>query len=236
MPDQPEPPEEPAGDAAGWGADLEREVPGARYGLVLFLLLATFVFMAAGPTGSWVPLVTAILQGATLLAALAASEARARVVKFAIVVVALALAGGVAALVEDASSTNGYTSVLSFVLIAVAPVAIVQSMWRRRVIDVHTVLGAICIYVFVGMFFSFLFSAVGDFGTHPFFVQQKTATLADYLYFSFVTLTTTGYGDLTASGGFGRAASVLEALSGQLYLVTVLALLVSQLGSRRRRG
>ena len=62
------------------------------------------------------------------------------------------------------------------------------------------------------------------------------ATVADYLYFSFVTQTTVGYGDLTAAGGFGRALAVLEALIGQLYLVTVIALLVSNLGSARRRA
>jgi len=55
------------------------------------------------------------------------------------------------------------------------------------------------------------------------------------LYFSFVTQTTVGYGDLTAAGGFGRALAVLEALIGQLYLVTVIALLVSNLGPARRR-
>ena len=70
-------------------------------------------------------------------------------------------------------------------------------------------------------------------GRDPFFVQEATATTADYLYFSFVTLCTVGYGDLTAAGGLGRAMAVFDALIGQIYLVTVLALLVSQLGRLR---
>ena len=71
---------------------------------------------------------------------------------------------------------------------------------RRRLIDVHTVLGALCIYVLIGMFWAFVFTAIGAFGSDPFFVQTSTPTSADYLYFAFVTLTTVGYGDLTAGG------------------------------------
>jgi hypothetical protein len=221
--------------AVRWGARLERDLPGIRYGAVLALLLVTFGFMASGPTGSWVPLVTVILQGTTLLVALVASEARRGVFRVAIAVTALAAVGAIVVLFSDNSEAHGYASVLSFLLVGVAPVAIVQSILRRRVIDIQTVLGAISIYVFIGMFFAFIFESMGEIGTNPFFAQQHTATIADYLYFSFVTLTTTGYGDLTAAGGLGRAFAVLEALFGQIYLVTIVALLVSQLATRIRR-
>ena len=218
-----------------WGARLERDIPGVRYGAVLALLLVTFGFMASGPTGSWVPLVTVFLQGTTLMVALVASEAGRRLVHVSIVVIILAAVGAVAVLLSDNSEAHGYASILSFLLVGVAPIAIVQSIWRRRVIDIQTVLGAISIYIFIGMFFAFIFESMGEIGTNPFFAQQHTATIADYLYFSFVTLTTTGYGDLTAAGGLGRAFAVLEALFGQIYLVTIVALLVSQLATRIRR-
>ena len=218
-----------------WGARLERDIPGVRYGAVLALLLVTFGFMASGPTGSWVPLVTVFLQGTTLMVALVASEAGRRLVHVSIVVIILAAVGAVAVLLSDNSEAHGYASILSFLLVGVAPIAIVQSIWRRRVIDIQTVLGAISIYIFIGMFFAFIFESMGDISTNPFFAQQHTATIADYLYFSFVTLTTTGYGDLTAAGGLGRAFAVLEALFGQIYLVTIVALLVSQLATRIRR-
>ena len=58
--------------------------------------------------------------------------------------------------------------------------------------------------------------------------------MPDFLYFSFVTLTTVGYGDLTAAGDFGRAIAAFEAMAGQLYLVTVVALLVSNMARARR--
>jgi hypothetical protein len=218
----------------GWGADLERSRPGARYGIVLLLLLVTFVFMAAGPTGDWVPLVTAILQGTTLLVTLAASESGRGVVRVSVVLVVVAIVAGIAVLANGGHQARGYSNILSVFLVGVGPVAIGMYLIRRRVIDVHTVLGAVCIYVFIGMFFAFIFSAIGELGDQAFFAQQPSATIADYLYFSFVTLTTVGYGDLSARGGLGRATAVLDALLGQIYLVTVLALLVSQLGRRGR--
>ena len=48
-----------------------------------------------------------------------------------------------------------------------------------------------------------------------------------------MTLTTVGYGDLTAAGGFGRSLAVLEAMFGQMYLVTVVALLIANLRPAR---
>jgi hypothetical protein len=84
------------------------------------------------------------------------------------------------------------------------------------------------------MFFAFLYTGIGNAMSHPFFAQQQHATSADYQYFSFVTLTTTGYGDLTAAGNLGRSFAVLEALTGQIYLVTIVALLVSNLRGRPR--
>ena len=67
------------------------------------------------------------------------------------------------------------------------------------------------------------------------FAQQAHATSSDYVYFSFVTMTTVGYGDLTAAGTLARGCAVLEALLGQVYLVTIVAVLVSNLGVRGRR-
>jgi Ion channel len=209
-------------------------VPAYRFGIVLLLLLATFIFLAAGPTGDWVPLVAVVLQGATLLAAFAASGVGRRLWRLALVVVLAALVSASAAVFVGGKWISGSVFLLDLFLVGAAPVVIVNSLVRRRVIDLRTVLGAICVYVLIGMTWSFAFTAVGTFDSRAFFAQQSHATVADYLYFSFVTMTTTGYGDLTAAHGLGRALAVLEALIGQLYLVTVIALLVSNLGRRGR--
>jgi hypothetical protein len=214
----------------------EARMPAYRYGIVLLLLFATFVFLAVGPTGDWVPLVAVVLQGATLLAALSASGSSRKLWRIAVAVVVISLVSATVGLIVGDKTLIGSLFVLNLLLVAGAPVVIVRALVRRRVIDIQTVLGAVCVYVLLGMLWSFAYAAVGTIQSGPFFAQQAHATVADYLYFSFVTQTTVGYGDLTAAGGFSRALAVLEALIGQLYLVTVIALLVSNLGSARRRA
>jgi hypothetical protein len=214
-------------------AMTERE-PGYRFGLVLLLLFVTFVFMASGASGGWVRVVSVGLQGLTLLAALLASDVKPRLVRVAAIVVIVAFVAAIASLfVTSSTEGDGAFFALSALLVGAAPIAIVRSMWRRQVVDLRTVLAAICIYVLIGMLAAFAFGAIGALGSGPFFAQTKHASIADYLYFSFATITTVGYGDLTAAGGLGRACSVFEALVGQLYLVTVLALLVSNLSRSR---
>jgi hypothetical protein len=215
---------------------LEQELPGYRFGIVLFLLFVTFIFLATAPTGGWVRPVTIALQGLTLIAALLASRVRRLFVQAAVVVVVVGFVASLLTLGTDESSSGGVMALVSALLVGVAPVAIAASIIRRRVIDVRTVLGALCIYVLLGMLWSFVYTGVGDLGTQPFFAEPAKGSTADYLYFSYVTLTTVGYGDLTAAGGLGRALAVLEALIGQIYLVTIVALLVSNLGRGRRSG
>ena len=73
-------------------------------------------------------------------------------------------------------------------------------------------------------------------GGHPFFAGDQSTTVAHCLYFSFASLTTVGYGDLTARTNLGHTLSVSEALLGQIYLVTVVSLIVANLGRSRPRA
>jgi Ion channel len=213
---------------------VEQRGAVARFGVVLLLLLVTFVFLASGPTGHWVPFVSVLLQGATLLAALMASEVSAGLWRVALIVVAIGLVAATGVWIADFSNADGVLFVMNALLVGAAPVVIASSLVRRRVVDIHTVMGALCIYVLLGMLWAFGFGAIAAFMSEPFFAQQATATVADYLYFSFVTLTTVGYGDLTATEGLARAIAVVEALTGQLYLVTVVALVVSRVARAPR--
>jgi drug/metabolite transporter (DMT)-like permease len=213
---------------------LEGNLPGYRFGLVLVLLLVTFAFMASALTGAWVAVVNTILQGLTLLAALRASQVSRRLFRFAALVVVIALLGSLASLFFSSSNdSNGAFYLLSLLMVGAAPIAIGRALWKRAVIDIHTVEGAICIYVLIGMMYAFVYATIDLLGSGPFFVQTNNATTADYLYFSFVTITTVGYGDFTAASGLGRALASLEALLGQLYLVTIVATLVAGMNRAR---
>ena len=216
---------------------IQGRVPGYRFGGVFILLLLTFVFLAsAPPTGRWVPLVGLILMGTTLLAALLA----ARSGKVAFYATLIVLLGGLATVIF--TIFGGYASEeaiaygISALLVLAAPVAIVRGVVQRGVIDARTILAALSIYVLAGMLWAFIELTIQAVISQPYFAQVAKGSTSDFLYFSFVTLTTVGYGDLTAVGGLERALAVLEAMFGQIYLVTVVAVLITNLNSSRRLG
>jgi hypothetical protein len=203
----------------------------SRYGMVLILLLVTFVVLMIGSTAPWLRVLTVALTGATLVAALVAADNSPRVCRGAALIGAVGLIVALV-LVGHGRSGEGAVAVVGGALVAAAPVAIARSVLRRGVVDRRTVMAALSVYVLLAMFWAFVYTAVGRFGSAPFFSQLDRATSADFLYFSFITQTTVGYGDLSAAGNTGRACAVLEALLGQLYLVTIVAVVVSRLRPR----
>ena len=93
----------------------------------------------------------------------------------------------------------------------------------------------LCLYVLVGMAFGFLYGAIDNLGGDPFFAGGESASVAHCLYFSLTTLATVGYGDFVARTNLGHTLSVSEAMIGQIYLVTVVSLIVSNLRRPARR-
>ena len=216
---------------------LEDRLPGYRYGFVLVLLFTTYIFMASGPSHELARVVTTALQSVTLLATLIASRVGRRLFRISAVIVGLTFVTALGSVFVSTSPTPSGAFFASDALLVVAcPVVISTALLQRRTVDLHTVFGALCIYVLIGMMFAFVYAAIGYIGNDPFFVQTKQATIPDFLYFSFVTQTTVGYGDLSAAGDLGRALSAFEAMIGQLYLVTVVAVVVSHMSGARRRN
>ncbi len=208
-----------------------------RYGLVLLLILCSLVFQLAAPDEDWARLVTIGLQGGTLILALYASEARPRIVRLAVIVVVVAVAGSSAALIGFGQLGTTGGRIVAVLLVALAPLVIVEGVMtgvrRHGAVTLHTMFGVLCIYLLVGMLFSYGYGLVGDAQSKPFFASGVSADISDYLYFSFATLTTVGYGDLAAGTDLGRSVAITEALVGQIYLVTVVAVIVGSLSRGR---
>jgi hypothetical protein len=199
----------------------------SSYGFVLLMIVVTYV-LATALSSRWGASVLLFAQIVTVWAALRISMARRG---FMIV------AGGLFALTAIAAVVNLFPThrgqLVAAVLAAgsllyyVAPYAIVRHIGFRRVVDLETMLGALAAYLFIGMAFAFAYRLLGALQQGPFFGGQGEGTVAQDLFFSFVTLTTTGYGNLVPAVNPGQTFAVLEALTGQLFLITAVGKVVS---------
>ena len=211
--------------------------PPGRFGLVLFVILVAIVFQLAAPDSQLTRLIALLLQAAVVVLALYAAGADRRLVAVALGGAALiaAIASGLLLGFEVGPETP---RLITLFLVLAAPGSIAIGLRRELRRDkgrvrFQTVFAGLCLYLLVGLGGAFLFASIQDLSNDPFFAEKLTSTPNDFLYYSFATLTTTGYGDLSAATDLGRAASITEALAGQIYLVTVIAVLVGNLGRRR---
>ena len=199
----------------------------SSYGFVLAMTVVTYV-LATTLTSRWGASVLLLAQIVTVWAALRISTVRRG---FRIVAGGLFALTAVAAVVNVSAPRRGelIAAVLaaSSLLYFVAPFAIVRHIGFRRVVDLETMLGALAAYLFIGMAFAFTYRLLGLVQHGPFFGAQGEGTMAQDLFFSFVTLTTTGYGNLVPAGNPGQTFAVLEALTGQLFLITAVGKVVS---------
>ena len=206
---------------------------GDSYGLLLGLILATYVVMAVVDHGSlWGRFVVSAMLGGVLLLALHTSHARERSFRICAVVVGIATLSTLLQAIFDRRTNDGTTFVM-FVLVIAAPVVILNRILRHRVIGRETILGAVCVYVLLGIVFAGIFGAINDVDGGDFFAQRGAHSSVDFLYFSFVVLTTLGFGDLTPRPDIARVVVTFEALIGQVFLVTLVARLMSLYGVER---
>jgi hypothetical protein len=198
------------------------------YALVLLLILVTYALSAA-LTAAWATSLIVAVQIAAVWVTLRAARARRTVQTIANIALGLAaLAAIVSLVVNHQFHTDSIVAWVSCALYLAAPIAIVRHLLRRQTIDSETVMGAIAAYLMAGMFFAFLYRALGIAQTHPpFFGAQGPGTFSQDLFFSFTTLTTTGYGNLTPAANPGQSFAVLEMVIGQLFLITAVGKVVS---------
>jgi hypothetical protein len=104
---------------------------------------------------------------------------------------------------------------------------VVRRVLAKRTVTIQSIYGALSAYIIIGLMFASSFAAVDHLSTTDFFANNEPANTQTFQYFSFTTLTTLGYGDFTAGENGGRSIAVLEALTGQVFLATLVARLVA---------
>jgi hypothetical protein len=205
------------------------------FGIALVLILSTIIVFAAAQ-GAWGQFISVALSGGTLLFVLHTAGANRRTFRAAAVVVVIAVLGaGLSVLFGDTVAT-ATAGVVGLLLAVVAPIVILRRIVVSPTITIRLILGALAIYLLLGLAYAYLFPLVATLTHDPFFVQTTTPNASDFIYFSYTTLATIGYGDFTAASSLGRMVAVSEGLVGQLYLVSAVALLVGNVGRQLRRN
>ena len=208
-----------------------------RYGVLLAATVTTFAIEGIATPAVWDQVLVTALLGSTLVLALWAADVKPMVIRVAAIVAAILLAVSVAEAAAG-SVDNAAVRLANTLLVFLAPPAVVVGVLRsvraRNKVTVEAVLGVLCLYILLGLFFAQLYGAIDRINGGHFFANNVAATPSDCVYFSFTTLATIGYGDITTAGNLGHTLAVSEGLVGQIYLVTIVSLLVGNLGRTRR--
>ena len=218
-----------------------------RFGLLLVVTVLSIVILMlvdigprdTGASGRWQSAIASILVGATLLLALRASGLSRRPQRIAdlivlIVVSSVSFLAVVTTFTDQVPAPTSAAPLLVVLLAIVAPMAIIRRLVQHREVTRGTLLGAISGYLLLPIAFFYMFIASATLTRVPFFGDPQPTTT--YMYFSLTTVTTTGYGDYTAASPLGRLLAMAEAVTGQVYLVTFVAMLVGLFAANRMAG
>jgi len=197
------------------------------FGLVLLLVLATYVLTSLLSNRGWSAVVLTLATSLTSVVALTSSHASPRLVRGAIWLSALTVVLAAIAAITDAHIWLNLASVIQITLLMVAMAAVLQRVVTTAEVGSRTILGAISVYTALGILFTFLYGTIERIQNGPFFEGIAHPAGNDFLFFSYTTLTTTGYGNLVPGGQPGRMLAGLEMMIGQIFLVTLVAGLVS---------
>jgi Ion channel len=214
---------------------LARMRASHSYWAVLGAIFVNFFLAALLPDSPWAMSTIVFVESATMLIAIWTAGWAMTERRFSFALATAAMAGAVLNLFWRDDALSAALGIVAGLLTIMIAVVIARGALAQQEVNSRSVAGAICVYVLFGMVFMFVFGTLAVLGKAPFFAQGLDGTRSLRLYFSYVTLATLGYGDYTAAGNFARSLAILEALIGQLYLVTVVAVVVTRLG-RPGRG
>jgi hypothetical protein len=190
------------------------------------LLLVSYMLSASGISELAAELQTVLFAGVVLLA-LRTSPLGARLTVVAAAVVIVGSAAALAVALTHTRAGDGAADIWKGLMLLLTAVLIVSRVLARPTVTIQSIYGALSAYLIIGLMFAAFYAAMQRLGSGPFFANHQPASTQTFQYFSFTTLTTLGYGDFTAAGNDGRALAVIEALTGQVFLATLVARLVA---------
>lgn len=203
-----------------------------RFGALLAFLLIAFLFL--GTTDRlWATLVGVLANLAALVVGFSSTglrEHHRRTAVFATMgVVGLILI----AAFDVTTVAAGVGASLQAMVLGAVLAALVRRVLQHREVALATILGVISAYVLIGLIFAWILLALVGFRGGEILDPPVTAVP---VYYSFVVLSTLGFGDITPVDELARRISAIEAMTGQIFLATVVARFVALYGQRRPGG
>jgi len=175
-------------------------------------------------TGLLMRIVLTLLAGGILIVTLSVARVTRQHQRWFGVAVAILLVVSVSGVLLSTHPIVGQTvSFLWVLLVITAPVLVLRQVLSADTVTAQTIIGAITVYLLLGVSLALVAIAMQE--SIGFFEETPRSTA--YIYFSFVTITTIGYGDLSPFTDTARMMSVTFAVAAQMYLVIVVARLVT---------
>ena len=221
-----------------WRAD-----PVDRFGVVLFFVIATIVVSSLINVGTSYgdSLLAHSMSGAALIAASRATGMRRRARRAVAAIVLLALGLLVILSLGEAFLDETMVGPMSpkqadplwLALVIVVPIIVIRRIAQHTVVGSRTVLGAVTAYLQIGVAYAALFQAVDAWSSVPPFGEPRVSSAFTYL--SLTTMSTLGIGDIVPTTEVSRLLVSSEAVLGQVFLVTIVAIVVSQFAGGRQK-
>jgi len=125
---------------------------------------------------------------------------------------------------------------LKILIVSITIVELFKEIFKTKIIDSHIISSAISIYVLVGIFWYLLFMFLLMIDPDSFHIRNFNPEMVtiDMIYFSFTTLTTLGYGDITPLSYTAKMWSITEAMMGVMFLAIMISRVVSLFGSKKK--
>lgn len=199
---------------------------GGRYGLLLAVLVGTYL-LTAFSGAKLATEIQVVLFAGVLLIALRTSTLPGRWPTVIGVITVIGSAVTFWTSLSGARTGKAAEDLWKALLLLMAVVVVVRRVLAKREVTIQSIYGALSAYLIIGLMFASGYTALEHLNESDFFAGHQLANTQTTQYFSFTTLTTLGYGDFTAAASGGRSIAVLEALTGQVFMATLVARLVS---------
>lgn len=216
-----------------WGVVRDTDA----FGLVLVMLsILIWVFIPIASANNWARIPTAAVYSLSIIITIHISAVHPRVFNLVVIMSAVLTVMVTVGIIIDSRPLSAAAAIGFAVLLLVAGAVIMARVINASSIKISTISGAVAVFLLTAMAFSEVYGALELLNPGSFRDTSTAMTHESMQYFSLITISTVGYGDVIPLSHAARSLASLEAVVGQIFLVTIVARLVSAFGTTKRDG